>query len=235
MKRYIFVSLLLLGSFVYGQKASRELALSIAINAINASSESSSTGRQKMPARVQNTQITEFSLTGKSSLYKVCSSGNTVFMCTDVNMPAIIAYVEGDDVDMRDLPPAFIDYLRFYEQMSADKDVIKTYNSEWMGASGTSNHRKVSPLLPNDYDDNIYLIKRTTDDNNKSNGSSVWVNPPLLRVPNERGVMEELNWTQDKPYNLYCPVKGGEKTIAGCVAIAMAQVMRYWEWPPGYC
>jgi hypothetical protein len=34
-------------------------------------------------------------------------------------------------------------------------------------------------------------------------------------------------WHQDAPYNNLCP----EGTPAGCVATAMAQIMRYWEWP----
>lgn len=36
-----------------------------------------------------------------------------------------------------------------------------------------------------------------------------------------------LKWNQDAPYNMYAP--GGCPT--GCVATAMAQLMKYWEWP----
>lgn len=36
-------------------------------------------------------------------------------------------------------------------------------------------------------------------------------------------------WGQREPYNLLCP-NGG---VTGCVATAMAQVMRYYEWPQG--
>ncbi len=36
-----------------------------------------------------------------------------------------------------------------------------------------------------------------------------------------------LKWNQDAPYNMYAP--GGCPT--GCVATAMAQIMKYWEWP----
>lgn len=37
----------------------------------------------------------------------------------------------------------------------------------------------------------------------------------------------KLKWNQDAPYNMYAP--GGCPT--GCVATAMAQLMKYWEWP----
>ena len=36
-------------------------------------------------------------------------------------------------------------------------------------------------------------------------------------------------WDQDAPYNLQCP----PECVTGCVATAMAQVMRYHRWPEG--
>lgn len=35
------------------------------------------------------------------------------------------------------------------------------------------------------------------------------------------------SWKQREPYNLQCP----ENCVAGCVSIAMAQIMKYWEYP----
>ena len=40
-------------------------------------------------------------------------------------------------------------------------------------------------------------------------------------------LLGDLKWNQDFPYNMYAP--GGCPT--GCVATAMAQLMKYWEWP----
>ena len=34
-------------------------------------------------------------------------------------------------------------------------------------------------------------------------------------------------WNQRSPYNMYCP----EGSVTGCVAIVMAQIMKYWEYP----
>lgn len=43
----------------------------------------------------------------------------------------------------------------------------------------------------------------------------------------------QTTWNQNPLYNLYCPYDSAENTnaIAGCTAISMAQVMKYWEHP----
>ena len=38
-------------------------------------------------------------------------------------------------------------------------------------------------------------------------------------------------WNQGYPYNYYTPKIGSERTLAGCFAIAIAQIMKYYEWP----
>lgn len=38
-------------------------------------------------------------------------------------------------------------------------------------------------------------------------------------------------WGQGSPYNLLCPTIAGQHCQTGCVATAMAQVMKYHEWP----
>lgn len=58
-----------------------------------------------------------------------------------------------------------------------------------------------------------------------------------LRVTIKRAISPLLQtlWDQSEPYNLACPVffdleKYG-MTVAGCVATAMSQVMKYYQWP----
>ncbi len=43
--------------------------------------------------------------------------------------------------------------------------------------------------------------------------------------------MVRTQWGQGSPYNLLCPTQGGQHCQTGCVATAMAQVMKYHEWP----
>ena len=38
-------------------------------------------------------------------------------------------------------------------------------------------------------------------------------------------------WGQELPYYLQCPVYQGEYCVVGCVATAMAQVMKFWQYP----
>lgn len=43
----------------------------------------------------------------------------------------------------------------------------------------------------------------------------------------------QTHWSQSPYTNLFCPYDANEneRTIAGCVAICMAQIIRYWQWP----
>ena len=46
--------------------------------------------------------------------------------------------------------------------------------------------------------------------------------------------MVQTKWNQDYPYNYYCPTGAGGPgghVYAGCVACAMSQVMKYWDYP----
>ena len=49
------------------------------------------------------------------------------------------------------------------------------------------------------------------------------------------GPLIETHWDQSQPYNNLCPYDsspyGNMRSATGCVATAMAQVMRYWTWP----
>ena len=43
--------------------------------------------------------------------------------------------------------------------------------------------------------------------------------------------MLKTSWNQSAPYNNYCPEVSGQKTPTGCTATAMAQIMKFHEWP----
>ena len=44
-------------------------------------------------------------------------------------------------------------------------------------------------------------------------------------------LLGDINYNQDEPYNGQCPMIRGERAMTGCVATAMAMVMRYWQYP----
>ncbi|MDE6536984.1 MAG: C10 family peptidase [Muribaculaceae bacterium] len=43
--------------------------------------------------------------------------------------------------------------------------------------------------------------------------------------------MLTTKWDQGEPYNLQCPLVSGQRSVTGCVATAMAQVMNYFKYP----
>ena len=58
----------------------------------------------------------------------------------------------------------------------------------------------------------------------------------VKKIANTRGVsvepMLQTAWAQDKPYNKQCPKVGNNNYCkVGCTAVALAQVMRFWEYP----
>lgn len=57
---------------------------------------------------------------------------------------------------------------------------------------------------------------------NNGNKSITYTSPILLG---------DISWNQMEPYNGMCPEKNGTRTPTGCVATAMGQIMKYWNWP----
>jgi hypothetical protein len=62
----------------------------------------------------------------------------------------------------------------------------------------------------------------------------------VQRVPSERRgrhSTDDINpllttsWHQNSPYNESCPMGDGGRTVVGCGATAMAQIMAYWKYP----
>lgn len=45
------------------------------------------------------------------------------------------------------------------------------------------------------------------------------------------GPLIQTTWDQGEPFWNQCPSKNGSRAYTGCVATAMAQVMKYWNWP----
>ena len=45
----------------------------------------------------------------------------------------------------------------------------------------------------------------------------------------------KTNWNQSRPYNDLCPTIDGTRTVTGCVATTVAQLMNYHQWPETAC
>lgn len=44
-------------------------------------------------------------------------------------------------------------------------------------------------------------------------------------------LLGKTEWDQEEPYNNFCPMKGEERCPTGCLATALAQIMRFYQWP----
>ena len=73
-------------------------------------------------------------------------------------------------------------------------------------------------------------------DNTEQEWQSVATTGRLISRNRGRGVdyLCTTTWNQDSPYNLYAPEASngpGGRCYAGCVATAMSQIMKYWDYP----
>ncbi|MCK5832659.1 C10 family peptidase [bacterium] len=48
------------------------------------------------------------------------------------------------------------------------------------------------------------------------------------------GPLLDTHWEQTSPFNTYCPIdpSSGGRSVVGCTATSMAQILNYWEYPP---
>ena len=44
-------------------------------------------------------------------------------------------------------------------------------------------------------------------------------------------LLRDIKWHQEEPFNSLCPLYNGQRSVTGCVATGMAQVMKYYEYP----
>lgn len=51
-------------------------------------------------------------------------------------------------------------------------------------------------------------------------------------IGNPIAPLTTTRWNQDLPYSYYCPMAGEKRCYTGCVATALAQIMKYHNYPP---
>ena len=54
---------------------------------------------------------------------------------------------------------------------------------------------------------------------------------PSVRKSGSVAPLVAAKWGQGSPYNAFCPGSGSNKSVTGCVATAMAIIMKYWSYP----
>ena len=125
-----------------------------------------------------------------------------VIISADDRIEPILGYSTEGNFNVEDIPD---NLLAFLDEYSAQ---IKEFLHD-APASPTEASAKWASLMRDDYTQNA------------TKGAVIG---PLL----------ETTWDQNSPYNVLCPADAngpGGYVYAGCVATAMAQVIRYWEYP----
>ena len=136
------------------------------------------------------------------------------------------------------------DYDNFYIFTTENSFVIVSADDRAKPILAYSNE---FPFITENIPDNISYWLNSLDDeiqyaiDNDIKASkeieSLWDNlkKGIKPQPKNTVIVEPLiktRWKQTTPFNDMCPTdSSGDRAAAGCVAIAMAQVMRYWEWP----
>lgn len=61
---------------------------------------------------------------------------------------------------------------------------------------------------------------------------AIWDSPAVLsRSSAGSHLINTATWGQTSPFNYYAPTVDGEKSISGCLSVAMAIIMRHYCWP----
>ncbi len=92
--------------------------------------------------------------------------------------------------------------------------------------TGTYDPANVPPAMQEWLNFLAYEIATLGDDN----GTTYYT--PQRALGSGIAPLLPCNWDQGEPYNALLPnTNGGNKAVTGCVATAMAQVMRFYNWP----
>lgn len=146
-------------------------------------------------------------------MYAFSMDSSWVLIAADERVTPILAFSDEHTSEFpsdEEMPPAMKDLLDWYE-----------YQIEYIRDSTTITERDSGWITQRYEDPSIGLITPV---------------PPLLKhnnIENEWGQsINNSGSSGDKAYNKFCPSRSGcTHAVVGCVAVAMSQVMWYWQWP----
>jgi len=167
--------------------------------------------RKKIVADVTN-QATSRSIKVLSAskkpyyIFNLEGGGWIIVADDDINSP-VLAYSDRSSLNPKNLPPQFKWWL---DNVSKELESAKK-------------------------------IQKASADLTKTT-KSVEIDKAYSTIPAQEsiGPLLKTSWGQGKGYNEYCPkdsqsIEGNGHVPAGCIAVAMAQIMNYYAWPPqGY-
>jgi len=141
-------------------------------------------------------------------VYNVSNAKGYVIVAADDASKPILGYSDESNFDLAHIPEQLKVWLNIYNKQISASIANKAVASDKIKSSWQE-------LL------NPPARKTIEDFGTSANGTSAV--EPLVKV----------FWNQSPNYNNLCPYDsvGGGKSVTGCVATAMAQVMKYWNYP----
>jgi hypothetical protein len=209
MKKILFILYaLLIGSFVFGTQVPKELAEKVALNHFYQSVKSLDNYRNVSYNDIKLNCIYEPS-SGNDQEYFIFNINNDegfVIVSADDNIKPILAYSMQSGFNIGNVSPSQQSLLNYYSEMNKaaieDRLIIKEdIRNEWL---------ELAEFNP----ENGFKNKTTVE-----------------------GLLDPIIWNQNYPYNAMCPAADGTYTgyggrcPVGCSAIAMLQIMKYYNWP----
>lgn len=195
---------------VAAQTVSREEAESFALSFLEQNSDS--LGVAPRLAVQPRTDTLDFTgQNGRTYMYFVQTiDDGWIVVAADRRITPILAFGKGILPSLEEAPPAMIDLFRSnaYEmQYMLDSMHITEQHPGWQ-----------------------VFRNGTSIDNGIATESAIYKPGTALLNRPSRGY---VNWNQGHPYNKFCPSKNdgsGAKCPVGCTAVAVGQIMWYWQW-----
>lgn len=228
MKRLLFVNLLILFTFwaANAQFVSKEEASRIAIDFLQKKSSGfRSVGSAELELVYIGTDtITKNGLRSTENnlyyIFNVVTQKGFVIVSGDERTPAILGYSFEGRFILENMPDNIRYWLDNYRDQLSDLRTIPV-------KPATIGHEKADEaiLIPSasfGTDSSLWVFapKAARAENHLRTSFASSISPLIL-----------TKWDQGSPYNNLSPLDAGKRSVTGCVATAMAQIMKYHEWP----
>jgi hypothetical protein len=146
-------------------------------------------------------------------VFNVDSIGFVIVSGDDTVIP-ILGYSDQGNFHSDNMPPAFQKWLEGYKN-----EIIYVVSHD---------------IKATEEIDKLWSLKNNNPNARLSSNAVA----PLVQTHWNQGSVDLTSWVSSPPYNsdyynFYCPsdAASGKKAVTGCVATAMAQVMKFWNYP----
>lgn len=109
--------------------------------------------------------------------------------------------------------------LAYSTTSNFQSDLNKTGVVDWMNHAAKHVYRGIQENIP--ANQRISSLWTAYNNGQKPADTKSTVVAPLVYT----------QWNQEPYYNAYCPLVSGSRTVTGCVATTMAQIMKFWSYP----